>query len=134
MLPLAYEGALKLKEVSYVHAEAYGAGELKHGPLALVQDGFPVIALAPRDSVYEKTASNIQEIRARGGEVIAVATAGDSGIERLANHVIEIPAADERLNPILAAVPVQLFAYYVAAERGLDVDKPRNLAKSVTVE
>lgn len=134
MLPLAYEGALKLKEVSYVHAEGYGAGELKHGSLALVEKGFPVIALIPRDSVYEKMLSNIQEVRAREGDIISIITMGDFEAKSISTHVIEIPETVECLYPILAAIPVQLLAYYTALHRGLDVDHPRNLAKSVTVE
>ncbi|HEU5114168.1 MAG TPA: glutamine--fructose-6-phosphate transaminase (isomerizing) [Candidatus Paceibacterota bacterium] len=134
MFPLAYEGALKLKEISYIHAEAHGAGELKHGPLALISEGFPVVALAPKGSVYEKTISNIQEAKARGADVIVVASEGDRAIGKLANEIIRIPKVDERLAPILAAVPLQLFAYYAALSRGHNVDRPRNLAKSVTVE
>ncbi|MBI5134373.1 MAG: glutamine--fructose-6-phosphate transaminase (isomerizing) [Candidatus Taylorbacteria bacterium] len=134
MMPLAYEGALKLKEVSYIHAEGYGAGELKHGPLALVSESFPVFALAPRDSVYEKTLSNMEEVRARGADVIALVTEGDAEASRIAKETIEIPETIECLYPALAAVPLQLFAYYAAVARGLNVDRPRNLAKSVTVE
>lgn len=132
--PIAYEGALKLKEISYIHAEGYGAGEMKHGPLALIDDFFPTIALAPKDSLYEKTCSNIEEIRARGGKVIAVTTEGNDAIRRIANDVIFVPETHEALLPILTIIPLQLFAYYVARERGLSIDKPRNLAKSVTVE
>ncbi len=132
--PIAYEGALKLKEVSYVHAEGYGAGEMKHGPLALIDDSFPTIALAPKDSLYEKTCSNIEEIRARQGKVIAITTDGNDDIRRIADDVIFVPQTHEALLPILTTIPLQLFAYYVARERGLPIDKPRNLAKSVTVE
>ena len=132
--PVAYEGALKLKEISYIHAEGYGAGEMKHGPLALIDGSFPTIALAPRDSLYEKTCSNIAEIRARGGKVIAVTTDGNDGIRRIADDAIFVPHTHEALLPILTTIPLQLFAYYVALEHGLPIDKPRNLAKSVTVE
>lgn len=132
--PVAFEGALKLKEVSYVHAEGCGAGEMKHGPLAMIDEKFPTVAIAPQDSVYEKTCSNIQEIRARKGPVIAVATEGDEHIRELADDVLYIPKTLEMLTPILAVVPLQLFAYYFATARGIDPDRPRNLAKSVTVE
>ncbi|HEY0010941.1 MAG TPA: glutamine--fructose-6-phosphate transaminase (isomerizing) [Candidatus Paceibacterota bacterium] len=129
--PIAYEGALKLKEVSYIHAEAYGAGEMKHGPLALIEEGFPTIALVPRDSVYEKTLSNIEEIRARGGKIIAVSTERELAA---ADDLITVPLVHEALLPLLTAIPLQLLAYYAARERGLPIDMPRNLAKSVTVE
>jgi glutamine---fructose-6-phosphate transaminase (isomerizing) len=132
--PVAYEGALKLKEISYIHAEGYGAGEMKHGPLALIDGSFPTIALAPRDSLYEKTCSNVEEIRARGGTVIALTTDGNNAIRRIADDVIFVPQTHEALLPVLTAIPLQFFAYYVARERGLPIDKPRNLAKSVTVE
>lgn len=132
--PVAYEGALKLKEISYIHAEGYGAGEMKHGPLALIDGSFPTIALAPKDALYEKTCSNIAEIRARGGKVIAVTTDGNDDIRKIADDVIFVPQTHEALQPVLTTVPLQLFAYYVAKERGLPIDKPRNLAKSVTVE
>ncbi|MDP1690254.1 MAG: glutamine--fructose-6-phosphate transaminase (isomerizing) [bacterium] len=132
--PVAYEGALKLKEISYIHAEGYGAGEMKHGPLALIDGSFPTIALAPKDSLYEKTCSNIEEIRARGGKIIAVTTDGNESIRKIADDVIFVPQTHEALLPVLTTIPLQLFAYYVALERGLPIDKPRNLAKSVTVE
>ena len=132
--PVALEGALKLKEITYAHAEGYAAGELKHGPLALVTDSFPCVAIALSDSVYEKSISNIQEIKARGGTVIAIASEGDTTISSHANDVLFIPRTLEMLSPLLAVVPLHLFAYYMACERGRDVDKPRNLAKSVTVE
>ena len=132
--PIAYEGALKLKEISYIHAEGYGAGEMKHGPLALIDDSFPTIALVPKDSLYEKTCSNIEEIRARGGKVIAITTDGNNAIRRITDDVIFVPETHEALLPILTIIPLQLFAYYIARERGLPIDKPRNLAKSVTVE
>ncbi|HWR00063.1 MAG TPA: glutamine--fructose-6-phosphate transaminase (isomerizing) [Candidatus Methylomirabilis sp.] len=132
--PVAYEGALKLKEISYIHAEGYAAGEMKHGPIALIDPSFPSVVLCMQDSVYEKTRSNIEEIRARRGPVIAVTTEGNSGIRRLVDDVIEIPKTLEMLTPILAVVPLQMFAYFVAVSKGYDPDKPRNLAKSVTVE
>ncbi len=132
--PIAFEGALKLKECSYVHAEGCGAGELKHGHLAMIDENFPTVALATKDSVYEKTFSNIQQVKARKGPVIAIATEGDTEIGKVADDVIYVPQTIEMLSPILNVVPLQLFAYYFAKERGLDVDRPRNLAKSVTVE
>ncbi|HVM73564.1 MAG TPA: glutamine--fructose-6-phosphate transaminase (isomerizing) [Candidatus Paceibacterota bacterium] len=132
--PVAFEGALKLKEISYVHAEGCGAGEMKHGPLAMIDENFPTMAIVPSDSVYEKTLSNIQEIKARKGPVITIATEGNEDIKRLADDVIYIPKTLEMLTPILAVVPLQLFAYYIATNKGLNVDRPRNLAKSVTVE
>lgn len=133
-LPVAYEGALKLKEVSYAHAEGYGAGEMKHGPIALIDENFPSFIIAPKDSVYEKTLSNIQEIKARKGKVIAMTTIGNRELAKLADDVIYIPKTLEMLTPIISVIPLQLFAYYVGVMRGCDVDKPRNLAKSVTVE
>ncbi len=132
--PIALEGALKLKEIAYIHAEAYAAGEMKHGPIALIDPDFPTIALAPNDSSYEKIVSNIQEIRARDGKVIGVTTAGNSRLAQHVDDLIEVPANHDLLMPLLTVVPLQLFAYYCAVERGCDVDKPRNLAKSVTVE
>jgi glucosamine--fructose-6-phosphate aminotransferase (isomerizing) len=132
--PTALEGALKLKEISYVHAEGYAGGELKHGPIAMLDSGFPLFAIVPRSATYEKLLSNIQEVRARQADVLAVATAGDEGIRALSEEVLYIPETREALSPILAIIPLQLFAYYVAMERGCDVDQPRNLAKSVTVE
>ncbi len=132
--PLAMEGALKLKEVSYIHAEGYPAGEMKHGPISLVDENIPVVALAPRDDLYQKMLSNINEIRTRGGTVIAVATKGDDQILTEADEVIYIPKASAMMNPILMAVPMQLLSYHIAVRRGCDVDQPRNLAKSVTVE
>ncbi|OGF59707.1 glutamine--fructose-6-phosphate aminotransferase [Candidatus Giovannonibacteria bacterium RIFCSPHIGHO2_01_45_12] len=132
--PVALEGALKLKEISYRHAEGYASGEMKHGPIALIDENFPTVALAPKDPVYEKILSNIQEIKARNGRVLAVATEGDEKIGKLADDVIFIPQTLEMLTPILSVIPLQLFAYHTAALLGLDVDKPRNLAKSVTVE
>ena len=132
--PAALEGALKLKEISYIHAEGYPAGELKHGPIALVEPGVPVVAIATECHVYPKVLSNIQEVRARGAEVIAVATEGDEEIGRLAQHVILVPRTPELLAPVVVTVPLQLLAYHIARIRGCDVDQPRNLAKSVTVE
>ena len=132
--PLALEGALKLKEVSYIHAEGYAAGEMKHGPIALINPEMPTVAIAPRDGLYDKMASNIQEIKARRGPIIAIASAGDEKIAKLADDVIYIPDTLDFLNPILAAIPCQLLAYYCARFLGRDIDKPRNLAKSVTVE
>lgn len=132
--PVALEGALKLKEISYAHAEGYSAGEMKHGPIAMIDENFPSIVIAPQDSVYEKMLSNIQEIRARKGPVIAIATEGDEEIGKMVTDVIYIPKTLEMLTPMLSVIPLQLFAYYFAVLRGHDVDKPRNLAKSVTVE
>ncbi len=131
--PIAYEGALKLKEISYIHAEAYGAGEMKHGPLALIDSSFPTVALVPHDSMYEKTLSNIQEIKARGGKIITV-TSEDGSSPRTEENVFIVPKTHEALFPILTTIPLQLFAYQVALARNLPIDKPRNLAKSVTVE
>jgi len=132
--PIALEGALKLKEISYIHAEGYAAGEMKHGPIALVDDGVPVVVLAPEDQGYEKVLSNLSEVKARGGRVIAVSTAGNPALRKLADEVVEVPKAPPLLLPLLTVVPLQLFAYYVADLKGTDVDQPRNLAKSVTVE
>jgi glucosamine--fructose-6-phosphate aminotransferase (isomerizing) len=132
--PVALEGALKLKEISYVHAEGYGAGEMKHGPLAMIDTKFPTVAIVPQDSVYEKTLSNMIEIQARKGPLIAIATEGDERVKEIANDVIYIPKTIEQLSPVLSGIAVQLFAYHFAAEKGLNVDRPRNLAKSVTVE
>jgi len=133
-LPVAYEGALKLKEISYVHAEGCGAGEMKHGPIAMIDQKLPSIFLAPSDSVYEKMVSNIQEVKARKGPILAIATEGNEDMKELADDVIYIPKTLEMLTPLLSAVPLHLFAYYFGVGRGYDVDKPRNLAKSVTVE
>ena len=132
--PIALEGALKLKEISYIHAEGYSAGEMKHGPIAMIDNNFPTIAIAPEDSVYSKTVSNVEEIKARGGKVIVITTEGNKNIEHIANDWLYIAKTLEMLSPILTAIPLQLFAYYVGVMRGIDVDKPRNLAKSVTVE
>ncbi|MEK7539622.1 MAG: glutamine--fructose-6-phosphate transaminase (isomerizing) [Patescibacteria group bacterium] len=134
LYPMAMEGALKLKEVSYLHAEGYPSGEMKHGPIALIDDSFPSFILTPRDSVYEKNVSNLQEIKARGGNIIALATEGDETVKSMVDAVVYIPKTLEMLTPMLAVVPMQLFAYYCAVVLGRDVDQPRNLAKSVTVE
>jgi glucosamine--fructose-6-phosphate aminotransferase (isomerizing) len=132
--PVALEGALKLKEVAYVHAEGYNAAEMKHGPIALIDENLPCLILAPTDSVYDKNVNHIREIKARSGRVIAVATQGNEEIKEIADDVIYIPKTLEMLTPILSVIPLQLLAYYIAVARGADVDKPRNLAKSVTVE
>ncbi len=132
--PSALEGALKLKEISYIPAEGYAAGEMKHGPIALIDEYRAVVCITPASHVYEKMASNIQEIRARKGHIIAVVTAGDKGIRDHVDFILDIPAIEETLSPLLAAIPLQLLAYFIAVKRGCDVDQPRNLAKSVTVE
>ena len=131
---ISYEGALKLKEVSYLHAEAYAAGEMKHGPIALIDPGFPVIAVTTKSPTYDKTVSNLKECEARGAKIIAVATEGDEEIKKIADHVIYVPKVRDSFCPITATVPLQLLAREVAILRGCDVDQPRNLAKSVTVE
>ena len=132
--PIALEGALKLKEISYIHAEGYAGGEMKHGPIALITDGLPVVAVAPRDGSYERMLGNVEEVRAREGMVIAVVQAGDRAIAAKAAHVLEVPPCADFLAPLLTVVPLQLLAYHIAVRRGCDVDQPRNLAKSVTVE
>ena len=132
--PIALEGALKLKEVSYVHAEGYPAGEMKHGPIALVDENCPSVFIAPTDKSYDKVLSNMQEIKARGGKVIAIVTEGDAAMSKIADHVIEIPKTDDLLTPMLTCIPLQLLSYRIAVNLGKNVDKPRNLAKSVTVE
>ncbi|HET9491536.1 MAG TPA: glutamine--fructose-6-phosphate transaminase (isomerizing) [Methylomirabilota bacterium] len=132
--PIALEGALKLKEISYIHAEGYAGGEMKHGPIALIDDGMPVVALAPRDGSYERMLGNIEEVRAREGQVIAVVQTGDRLVSAKAQHIIEVPPAADLVAPIITVVPLQLLAYHIAVRRGCDVDQPRNLAKSVTVE
>jgi glutamine---fructose-6-phosphate transaminase (isomerizing) len=134
LFPIALEGALKLKEISYIHAEGYPAGEMKHGPIALIDQSMPIIALMPNDGHRERMLSNLQEAAARDGQIIAFVSQGDRGLADIASDVVELPAVQAYLAPILYAVPVQLFAYYVAVLRGCDVDQPRNLAKSVTVE
>ncbi len=132
--PIALEGALKLKEISYLHAEAYAAGEMKHGPIALINPDFPSVCIASKDSTYEKMISNIQEIKARSGRVVAIGTEGDSHLSRLCDDFIPVPACPELFAPLLTIVPLQLLAYYIALENGCEIDQPRNLAKSVTVE
>ncbi len=134
LFPVALEGALKLKEISYIHAEGYAAGEMKHGPIALVDDNLPVIVVAPQDDYYEKIVSNIQEVKARKGNVIAIVTEGDVGLKEMVNDSIEIPASHPAVAPLLTVLPLQLLAYHIALMRGCNVDQPRNLAKSVTVE
>ena len=128
------EGSLKLKEISYIHAEAYAGGELKHGTLALIEEGVPVIALATQEDVYDKMISNIREVKAREAVVIGIGMKGDEELSKHVDHTIYVPRANKFIAPILAVVPLQLLAYYAAITRGADVDKPRNLAKSVTVE
>jgi glucosamine--fructose-6-phosphate aminotransferase (isomerizing) len=133
-MPIAYEGALKLKEIAYIHAEGYPAGEMKHGPIALIDESMPVLCLAPNDPWHEKMISQIQQAKARGGTVVAIATDGDKLIPDMADHVLWVPMAPWMLSPVVTVIPLQLLAYHIAATRGLDVDQPRNLAKSVTVE
>ena len=132
--PIALEGALKLKEISYIHAEGYPAAEMKHGPIALIDENMPVVVIATKKGNYHKVVSNIMEIKARGGQIIAVVSEGDTEIEKLADHIIEIPNCDELIAPILANIPLQLLSYHIANKKGCNVDQPRNLAKSVTVE
>lgn len=132
--PVAYEGSLKLKEVTYIHAEAYAGGELKHGSIAMLDENFPVVAIVPQDDVYEKMISNIEEVRARKAPILAIATEGDAHIAKIADDVIYVPKVHPIVQPILSVIPLQLFAYYVGVAKGLNVDRPRNLAKSVTVE
>ncbi len=134
LYPVALEGALKLKEISYIHAEGYPAAEMKHGPIALIDENMPVVFIATQDKTYEKIISNIQEVKARKGTIIAIVTEGEEKIKLMADHVIEIPRCDETLSPLLAVIPLQLLSYYIAVMRGCNVDQPRNLAKSVTVE
>ncbi len=132
--PVALEGALKLKEISYIHAEGYPAGEMKHGPIALIDENMPVMVIAPRDRVYEKILANIEEVKARKGTVISVGFGGDERLKKLSEDLIEVPSVEEPLTPFLTTIPLQLFAYHIASKLGLDVDQPRNLAKTVTVE
>jgi glucosamine--fructose-6-phosphate aminotransferase (isomerizing) len=132
--PVALEGALKLKEISYIHAEGYPAAEMKHGPIALIDDLMPVVFIAPQDAVHQKVVSNVEEVKARGGHVLAVVTEGDGALAKLADHTIEVPETLDLLTPVLTVLPLQLLAYYIAVRRGCNVDQPRNLAKSVTVE
>ncbi|MBI5729875.1 MAG: glutamine--fructose-6-phosphate transaminase (isomerizing) [Ignavibacteriales bacterium] len=132
--PVALEGALKLKEISYIHAEGYPAAEMKHGPIALIDENMPVVFIATKDSVYDKVTSNIQEVRARKGRILAIVNEGDDQIENMVDHVIKVPKTHNMLTPILTVIPLQLIAYHIAVKKGLNVDQPRNLAKSVTVE
>ena len=135
--PIALEGALKLKEISYIHAEGYPAGEMKHGPIALIDEKMPVVALATHDHVFEKMLGNIQEVKARGGSIIAFTTAGDTTLKEVlgsADSLVAVPATSPLLMPVVLSIPLQLLSYYIAVRRGCDVDQPRNLAKSVTVE
>ena len=132
--PVALEGALKLKEISYIHAEGYPAAEMKHGPIALIDEEMPIVVIATKKGNYEKVVSNIQEVKARGGRLIAIVTEGDITVKELADYVIEIPECSEQLAPLLTNIPLQLLSYYIAVMRGCNVDQPRNLAKSVTVE
>jgi glutamine---fructose-6-phosphate transaminase (isomerizing) len=132
--PIALEGALKLKEISYIHAEGYSAGEMKHGPIALIDEKMPVVVLIPNDDLFEKTLSNLREVESRNGRIIAVTDRATDELKAIANEIIEVPATSRMLTPVLMTVPLQLLAYHIAAERGTDVDQPRNLAKAVTVE
>jgi glucosamine--fructose-6-phosphate aminotransferase (isomerizing) len=133
-MPIALEGALKLKEISYIHAEGYPAGEMKHGPIALIDRDMPVVAICLKDAVYDKMLSQVEQAKARGGRVIAVATDGDDLLPAKADHVLYVPEAPALLASVLSVIPLQLLAYHIAVRRGTDVDQPRNLAKSVTVE
>jgi glucosamine--fructose-6-phosphate aminotransferase (isomerizing) len=128
------EGALKLKEISYIHAEGYPAAEMKHGPIALIDEDMPVVFIATKDSSYEKVVSNIQEVKARKGRVIAIVSKGDTQVKEMVDFVIEVPTAHDMVLPLLTSIPLQLLSYYIAVYRGRNVDQPRNLAKSVTVE
>jgi len=132
--PIALEGALKLKELSYIHAEGYPAGEMKHGPIALITEALPVVVLLPHDEVYAKTLSNLKEVESRGGKIIAVTDERSDDLAEMATDLLLVPSSSTLLSPFLMTIPLQLLAYYVAVERGSDVDQPRNLAKSVTVE
>ena len=132
--PVALEGALKLKEISYIHAEGYPAAEMKHGPIALIDAEMPSVIIAPNDHLYEKIVNNVQQVKARGGSIIAIVTEGDNVIRNIADHVLEVPEMPECLTPIITSIPLQLLSYYIAINKGKNVDMPRNLAKSVTVE
>ena len=132
--PVALEGALKLKEISYIHAEGYPAAEMKHGPIALIDENMPVVFIAVKDNVYEKVLSNMEEVKARKGKIISIVTEIDDKVKKLSDHIIQIPGTLDMLMPILSVIPLQLLAYHIAVMRGCDVDQPRNLAKSVTVE
>jgi glucosamine--fructose-6-phosphate aminotransferase (isomerizing) len=132
--PVALEGALKLKEISYVHADGYPAAEMKHGPIALIDENMPVVIIAPRDEVYSKIISNMEEIKARNGRIIAIAFEGDEEVKKHADHVIYVPGVRKIFAPLITVIPLQLLAYHIAVLRGCSIDQPRNLAKSVTVE
>ena len=132
--PVALEGALKLKEISYIHAEGYPAAEMKHGPIALIDENMPVVAIATKIGNYHKVVSNIQEVKARNGNIISIVTEGDQSVKEISQYVIEIPETDEFLDPLISVIPLQLLSYHIAVMRGCNVDQPRNLAKSVTVE
>jgi glucosamine--fructose-6-phosphate aminotransferase (isomerizing) len=132
--PVALEGALKLKEISYIHAEGYPAAEMKHGPIALIDQNMPVIVIAPSDSTYDKIISNVREVKARKAVVISISDEQNKGIDEFSDYSIKIPSTSKLLSPLLTTIPLQLFAYYLAVLRGCNVDQPRNLAKSVTVE
>ena len=132
--PVALEGALKLKEISYIHAEGYPAAEMKHGPIALIDEHMPVVVIAPKLGHYDKVVSNIQEIKSRSGKIIAIVTKGDTQVRDLADYVIEIPETADALSPLITTIPLQLLSYHIAVMRDCNVDQPRNLAKSVTVE
>jgi len=132
--PVALEGALKLKEISYIHAEGYPAAEMKHGPIALIDENMPIVVIATKKGHYEKVVSNIQEIKSRKGKIIGIVTEGDVDVRELADHVIEVPETLESLSPLLTTIPLQLLSYHIAVLLGKNVDQPRNLAKSVTVE
>ena len=131
---VSMEGSLKLKEISYIHAEGYPAAEMKHGPIALIDRELPTVFIAPDDAMHEKIISNIQQVKARGGAVIAVVTKGDKTVAEIADHILEIPSVPEAISPIIVSIPLQLLAYHIAVKKGCNVDMPRNLAKSVTVE
>jgi glucosamine--fructose-6-phosphate aminotransferase (isomerizing) len=132
--PVALEGALKLKEISYIHAEGYPAAEMKHGPIALIDENMPAVIICTKDPIYEKVLNNMQQVKARGGRIIAIATHGDTHVRTIADQVLYVPETINMLTPLLTVLPLQLLAYHIAVMRGCDVDQPRNLAKSVTVE
>ena len=132
--PVALEGALKLKEISYIHAEGYPAAEMKHGPIALIDEEMPVVVIATKHGNYEKVVSNIEEVKARSGKIIAIVTEGDTEVKAIADYVLEVPETEDALSPLLTSIPLQLLSYHIAVMRGCNVDQPRNLAKSVTVE
>jgi glucosamine--fructose-6-phosphate aminotransferase (isomerizing) len=132
--PVALEGALKLKEISYIHAEGYPAAEMKHGPIALIDKHMPVVVIATEQETYDKVVSNVQEVKTRNGKIISIVSEGDEIVKSMSDYCIEIPKTDELLSPLVASIPLQLLAYHIAVARGCDVDKPRNLAKSVSVE